>query len=139
MRGSRLALAHVGDSAAFRLRGGGVLEQLTAEHTVAAEVRERRARGSLERMPHGAEHTLTSCLGLPYLPRVDIHETDLQPGDRLLLCSDGLTKPVAPARIAAALSSAATPAAAAETLVSLANSAGGPDNITVVVAWVVAA
>ncbi|MFT3828919.1 MAG: serine/threonine-protein phosphatase [Opitutaceae bacterium] len=134
---SRLLLAHVGDSAALRLRDGE-LEQLTTEHTVAAEILARRAQGSPARLPRGAGHTLTSCLGLPYLPNVDVHEADLRPGDRLLLCSDGLTKPVAPAQLAAALARADSPASAAAALVALANSAGGPDNITVVVAFAAA-
>lgn len=133
-RGSRLVLAHVGDSAAFRLRDGA-LEQLTAEHTVAAEILVRRAQGSPERMPRGAEHTLTSCIGLPSLPGVDVHETDLQPGDRFLLCSDGLSKPVDTAQLTAALARAESPAAAVADLVALANAAGGPDNITAIVAF----
>ena len=131
----RLQIAHVGDSAAFRLRAGR-LEQLTCEHTVASEILARRATGQWEPMPTNAAHALTSCIGLPYLPESDVHETDLQPGDRLLLCSDGLTKPVQPRAIQEALAGAATPAAAARALVALANSEGGPDNITVVVGFV---
>lgn len=131
----RLHFAHVGDSALFRLRAGR-MEQLTCEHTVASEIRARRAAGHWQPMPARAEHALTSCLGLPRLPEIDVGETDLQPGDRLLLCTDGLTKPVEPQAIAAALTSAASPAAAAQALVDLANAEGGPDNITVMVGFV---
>lgn len=134
-RGAKLTLAHVGDSAALRLRGG-VLEQLTPEHTVAAEVLERRAAGSVERMPHGAEHMLSSCLGLPYLPQKAVRTIELRPGDRLLLCSDGLTKPVALESIAETLAQAPSPAAAVAKLIALANAAGGPDNITALVGFV---
>ena len=133
-REGQLRLVHVGDSAAFRLRSS-TLEQLTAEHTVAAEMLARRNHDPNTRIPRQAGHTLTSCLGLPYLPSVDVHETDLQSGDRLLLCSDGLSKPVEPARIAATLAAAASPAAAVAALIALANAAGGPDNITAVVAF----
>lgn len=132
--GAQSTIAHVGDSAALRLRAGR-LEQLTVEHTVAAEIRSRRARGSHEPVPRGAEHILSSCLGLPYLPQVDIKTTELLAGDRLLLCSDGLTKVVAPASIAAILEHATTPAAAVAELIAAANAAGGPDNSTAIAAW----
>ena len=133
-QGERLDISHVGDSAAFRLRDGQ-LKQLTREHTVAAEILERRAAGLVERMPHAAEHMLTSCLGLPYLPHKDVVETDLRPGDRLLLCSDGLTKPVELLAIHAALACEKPLADIANQLIALANQAGGPDNITVVVGF----
>lgn len=130
----RLDIAHVGDSAAFRLRDGQ-LKQLTREHTVAAEILEHRASGLVERMPHAAEHMLTSCLGLPYLPHKDVVETDLRAGDRLLLCSDGLTKPVEQSAILATLSRNESASAIATELIALANRAGGPDNITVIVGF----
>jgi protein phosphatase len=75
---------------------------------------------------------LTSCLGLARLPETDVRETDLRAGDRLLLCSDGLTKPVQPQALRDTLALAATAAAAAQALVDLANAEGGPDNITAV-------
>lgn len=134
--GPQLHLVHVGDSAAFRLRGG-VLEQLTAEHTVETEVLAKRAAGLPERMPRSAAHMLTSCLGLPFLPQRDIQEVELRAGDRVLLCSDGLTKPVERVAIADALAQAATPDSAATALIALANTAGGPDNITAVVGFAV--
>ena len=130
----RLEIAHVGDSAVFRLREG-TLKQLTREHTVAAEVLEHRAAGLVERMPHAAEHMLTSCLGLPYLPQKDVIETDLVPGDRLLLCSDGLTKPVEFSAICETLSRPESSSAIATELIALANRAGGPDNITAIVGF----
>lgn len=134
--GTQLHLAHVGDSAAFRLRAG-VFAQLTAEHTVEQEVLAKRAAGLPERMPRSAAHMLTSCLGLPFLPHQEVLETDLVVGDRLLLCSDGLTKPVERAVIADALAQAATPDSAAAALIALANAAGGPDNITAIVGFAV--
>ena len=134
LRSPQLLIAHVGDSALFRLRDGG-LEQLTREHTVAAEIRERRAAGLMQRIPLGAEHILSSCLGLPYLPQKEVQTTDLRPGDRLLLCSDGLTKPVPADTIRRLLAEADSPAAAAASLVAAANAAGGPDNITALVGF----
>jgi protein phosphatase len=134
-KGTKLTLAHVGDSAALLWRDG-VIEQLTPEHTVAAEVLSRRSAGSAERMPHGAEHMLSSCLGLPYLPQHDVRVIDLLPGDRLLLCSDGLTKPVNLQSIGETLAQAASPEDAVAKLIVLANAAGGPDNITALAGFV---
>ncbi len=134
LQGRHLHIAHVGDSAVFRLRDAGLV-QLSREHTVAAEMRERRAAGLVQRIPPGAEHILSSCLGLPYLPQKDVQTTDLLPGDRLLLCSDGLTKPVPAETIRRWLADADSPAAAAERLVAAANAAAGPDNITAVVGF----
>lgn len=131
----RLQFAHVGDSALFRLRDGQ-MEQLTCEHTMASEILARRAAGLWQPMPANAAHVLTSCLGLPRLVETDIRETDLRAGDRLLLCSDGLTKPVEPQALRDALALADTPAAATQALVGLANDQGGPDNITTVVVFV---
>ncbi len=133
-KGSRLTVAHVGDSAAFRLRDGR-LEQLTKEHTVAAEIAELEQAGLKRPAPFGAEHMLSSCLGLPFLPQQDVHSTHLAAGDRLLICSDGLSKPVDLETITETLIHAPTPEAAARTLVDLANAAGGPDNITVIVGF----
>ncbi len=137
LRQHHLHIAHVGDSAVFRLRDGGLV-QLSREHTVAAEIRERRAAGLVQRIPTGAEHILSSCLGLPYLPQKDVQTTDLLPGDRLLLCSDGLTKPVPADTIRRMLAAADSPAAAAESLVAAANAAGGPDNVTAIVGFTTA-
>ncbi len=131
----RLQFAHVGDSALMRLRNGQ-LEQLTCEHTMASEILSRRAAGFWQSMPANAAHVLTSCLGLPRLTETDVREADLQAGDRLLLCSDGLTKPVELQTIREALASAGSAAAAAQTLVDLANAEGGPDNITTVAIFV---
>lgn len=128
----RLILAHVGDSAALRLRDGN-LEQLTREHTVAAEITERRASGLVERMPHSAEHILTSCLGLSSLPHKDVFETEIKRGDRLLVCSDGLTKAVDRLAICATLAEDARLEEIAAQLTVLALRAGGTDNCTVIV------
>ena len=127
-----LTLAQVGDSAAFRLRDGR-MEPLTPEHTVAAEQARLRAAGKDPEPTTAPGHALTSCLGLPYLPQRFVGATDLQRGDRLLLCSDGLHKTVPLATIAAILGADRPLAQMAAELIARANEAGGPDNITVVV------
>jgi protein phosphatase len=124
-------IGHVGDSRAYLLRGGE-LKQLTEDHTVAAEL---VAMGQLS--PEGAashpqRHMLTRTLGLTRFVNVDEIEVEILDGDRILLCSDGLTEMVDDGTIAATLADGAPDEVAWE-LVELANRAGGVDNITVVV------
>ncbi|MFH9723615.1 MerR family transcriptional regulator [Streptomyces sp. NPDC017254] len=135
--GGRLALAHVGDSRAYLLRDG-VLVRLTRDHTVVqalvdageldpAEAAERPDRALLLKALDGGD--------VPPEPELGVHET--RPGDRYLLCTDGLSA-VAPAEdIHRALAAAVGPDDAAEALVALALDRGGPDNVACVVADVV--
>ncbi len=124
-------LAHVGDSRAYMMRKG-VLRQLTTDHTVAAEL---MARGQLtpeEAAHHPQRHMLTRVLGLTRFVNVDTQEINLEIGDRIMLCSDGLTEMVSDDDIAAALSGTA-PDEATWKLIEMANAAGGVDNISVIV------
>jgi protein phosphatase len=129
---SHLQLAHVGDSRAYLLRDGD-LEQLTTDHTVVGEL-VRRGRLTPEQAAiHPERSILTRAVGLD--PRVLVDTPDpvgLRPGDQVLLCSDGLTEAVADARIAELLSAGADGETACRSLIDAANTAGGPDNITVV-------
>jgi protein phosphatase len=123
--------AHVGDSRAYLYRGGE-LRQLTEDHTVAMEY---VAMGQLtpeEADDHPQSHMLTRCLGLTRFVNVDRIDIGLEPGDRVLLCSDGLNSMVPAAGIAEALAGG-TPDEAAWRLVEAANKAGGHDNISVIV------
>jgi serine/threonine protein phosphatase PrpC len=124
-------IAHVGDSRAYLWRRGR-LEQLTVDHTVVAE---QIAAGRLtphEASRHPQRSMLTRVLGMGQEIEIDEMEYRLEPGDRLLVCSDGLTNMVAEDEIAEVLGRAALEEAAWE-LVERANQAGGQDNITVVV------
>lgn len=124
-------LAHVGDSRAYLLRDGQ-LEMLTADHTVVAE---HVAAGRLspeEALTHPQRSMLTRVLGISPILEVDEIKMQLQDGDRVLLCSDGLTNMVPDDQIAATLTST-TAEDAVWTLVEKANQAGGHDNITVLV------
>jgi protein phosphatase len=121
--GAQAVLGHIGDSRAYRWRAGS-LEQLSTDHTLSGR----------------SSHQLLRCVGGGQQPQApDLATIELQPGDRLLLCTDGIWNTVPAGRIADVL--ADKPAqAAAEQLVQLANAAGGPDNSTaLVIAYVAAA
>ncbi len=132
LRGDRAHLAHVGDSRAYLLRDGA-LTRLTEDHTLVQRmVRDGELTpAQAERHPH--RNILTRVVGVEPDVEVDELTVELRPGDRLLLCSDGLTGMLPEARIAAILGEEPDPRAAADRLVDEANAAGGVDNITVVV------
>lgn len=132
----RAYVIHVGDCRCYLLRDGR-LQQVTRDQTVAQRMVDE---GLLE--PAKAEdtrwaHVLLSCISARASSlNADIYKADLKVGDTLLLCSDGLGKPVPDDEIARHLGLAAADGseAAARRLVDAANAAGGPDNVTVVVA-----
>ena len=128
---------HVGDSRAYLFRSGD-LRQLTEDHTLAAEYVTQGQIAPEDAASHPQRHILTRTLGLTRFVNVDEIELRLEPGDRLLLCSDGLTEMVSDDVIAGAFDDAA-PDDVAWNLVELANQAGGVDNITVIVVDVVSA
>ena len=130
--GRTAVFAHVGDSRAYLVRGGD-LTQITEDHSVVEElVRDGRlSPEDAETHPHRS--ILTRALGVEEHVEVDAYEVDLLPGDRLMLCSDGLTSMVRDPAISVVLRRERNSQRAAETLVDLANRAGGSDNITVIV------
>ena len=135
VNGSKLSLAHVGDSRAYLLRAGG-LQQLTSDHSLVAE-QVRRGIITLQQAEESdMQSVLLRALGAHADVDVDMEEVELMPSDVLLLCSDGLTRMVTEPEIAGLLQSETNPAAAAQKLVDLANERGGLDNVTVVVARV---
>jgi serine/threonine protein phosphatase PrpC len=124
--------AHVGDSRLYRLRGHH-LTQLTEDHTwIARAIREGDVVPSQLRS-HPWRHVLSQCLGREDLSQIDIQTIDVQSGDRLLLCSDGLTEELSDHLIASHMKSIRACEAAANALVNSAKQRGGRDNITVVV------
>lgn len=122
---------HVGDSRAYLFRGGE-LRQLTDDHTVAAEYVALGQLSVEEATGHPQSHMLTRCLGLTRFVNVDQFDLELEAGDRLLLCSDGLNLMVAPDGIVENLTGG-TADEAAWKLVEVANKAGGHDNTSVIV------
>jgi protein phosphatase len=130
--GDRLVLANVGDSRSYRLRAGELV-QLSTDHSVAEELVARGELSEEEAAVHPHRHILTRALGVQPEVAVDAWEVVPEEGDRFLLCSDGLTNEVSADRITEVLSETRDPQEAAETLVRMANRAGGNDNATAVV------
>ena len=130
--GHTALLGHVGDSRAYLLRDGAVT-QVTDDHSLVEQlVREGRLSPE-EAHTHPQRAIITRALGVDAEVEVDTYRVDLKPGDRLLICSDGLTNMLSDDTIGATLRRYADPQQAADTLVDMANQAGGDDNITVVV------
>jgi len=131
--GAKLSIAHVGDSRAYLLRGGSLL-QLTRDHSLVAEQVRRGILTAAEAEESEMQSVLLRALGAQAEIEVDAEEHILFPRDVLLLSSDGLTRMVTEPEIAGTLQAETDPPRAAEKLVALANERGGPDNITVVIA-----
>jgi serine/threonine protein phosphatase PrpC len=132
LEGDRLRLAHVGDSRMYRVRDDS-MERITRDHTVVENLVEKGQLTPKEAHIHPQRSILTRALGVEEDVQVDEAEVDLKPGDRLLLCSDGLTGMVDEDDILRILTEKGDPQAASDALVDAANDAGGQDNITAVV------
>ena len=130
--GATALIAHVGDSRAYLLRDGE-LRQLTEDHTLVARMVKSGEITEAEAEVHPHKNVLTRALGTDQQVEVDEDTITLQDGDRLLLCSDGLTGMVTEDQIQAILENSEQPQQAADRLVKAANRAGGIDNISVVV------
>jgi serine/threonine protein phosphatase PrpC len=125
-------VAHVGDSRAYRLSDGRLV-QLTDDHSLVASMVRDGVISSEEALVDGRRNIITRALGAEDEVHVDVISADRRPGDRILVCSDGLHGQVDDAAIAAVLRDEKDPRVAADRLVSLANAAGGDDNVTVIV------
>lgn len=129
-----LDIAHVGDSRAYLLRDG-TMEQITRDHSYVADMIAAGKLTPKEAETHPYRSVLTRAVGLDPTVEVDSYGVVLEPGDRLLLCSDGLTSMIPDQAVSTLLAAkGSSPAAAADSLIDAANDAGGADNITVIVA-----
>jgi serine/threonine protein phosphatase PrpC len=131
VEGAQVRLVHVGDSRCYLLRDGE-LHMLTKDHTVVAKMVEEGEITAAEAESHPHRNIVTRVLGVEANVEVDEGILDLRDGDRLLLCSDGLTGMVPDADIEAVLRDESDPQRAVERLIRDANDAGGVDNITAV-------
>nr|WP_290228111.1 Stp1/IreP family PP2C-type Ser/Thr phosphatase [Trichocoleus desertorum] len=123
--------AHIGDSRLYRLRGPKI-EQITEDHTWVAKALRGGDLTPEQARNHPWRHVLSQCLGREDLRQMDIQALEVQAGDRLLLCSDGLTEELSDHSIAAHLKGIRASEKAAAALVNAAKDKGGRDNITVV-------
>jgi protein phosphatase len=128
-QGEEVAIGHVGDSRAYRLRAGK-LERLTRDHSLVEEMRRKGQLTDAQAEDHPQRSIITRALGPEPEVEVDLQTAPAAPGDVFLLCSDGLTTMVDDERIARVLGGATSMDAAVRTLVDEANRAGGRDNIT---------
>ena len=126
-----VAIGHVGDSRAYRLRGAR-LERLTRDHSLVEEMRRKGQLTDAQAEDHPQRSIITRALGPEPEVDVDVQTVAAQPGDVFLICSDGLTTMLDDETIAGLLIRATSMASAVRALVDEANRAGGRDNITVV-------
>jgi PPM family protein phosphatase len=129
-----LFVAHVGDSRCYLWRNRR-LYRLTRDHTLVEEMVRHGVLSAEEAAEHRWRHVVTNAVGGDSAGiRVEVHKVQLEDGDTVLLCSDGLTGMLQEDEIARTLQAQTEPEQACTQLVARANEAGGKDNITVVVA-----
>jgi protein phosphatase len=132
LNNSSLSVAHVGDSRIYLLHAGE-LQQITADHSLVAEQVRHGLLTPAQAAVSTFQNVLTRALGPREEAKVDAADHKIVSGDVLLLCSDGVTRMVSDAELAAKLSSPPTAQQAADELIALADERGGTDNSTVVV------
>jgi protein phosphatase len=129
--GRTVLIGHVGDSRAYLLHDG-TLSRLTDDHSLVEElVREGRLTHE-QAESHPRRNIVTRALGQEHDVEVDLYTLEVSPGDRILLCSDGLTVMVRDRDVERIVRGESDPQRAVELLVDAANEAGGEDNVTVI-------
>lgn len=126
-----VTIAHVGDSRAYRWRGGA-LERLTDDHSLVEELMRQGRLTEQEAGEHPQRSIITRALGPEPAVEVDTRTVPSRSGDVFLLCSDGLTSMISEDAVATILAEARSLEQAGRALVAAANDAGGRDNITVI-------
>lgn len=135
-QGDTLVFAHVGDSRAYLLRAGR-LQQLTEDHSLVAELVRQGRITPQEAAVHPHRSVITRALGTEQEVPPDLVSVPLQVGDRIVICSDGVSGLVPDEQIGQVLAAVPDPEAAARSLVAEAIARGGDDNATAVVVFVV--
>jgi serine/threonine protein phosphatase PrpC len=131
--GNKVVVAHIGDSRIYLLRDG-VLEQITSDHTFVQRLVDSGRITPEEAAVHPRRSVLMRVLGdVDVDPEIDTHVLDTEPGDRWLLCSDGLSGYVAEREIAEILLTTHDPEEACDKLIQASLAEGAPDNVTAVV------
>jgi serine/threonine protein phosphatase PrpC len=129
---THVIVGHVGDSRCYLLRGGR-LQSLTRDHTIVEELVDRGLLSAEEAERHPYKNVLSRNLGSRPDTKVDLLELELKPGDRLLLCSDGLYGYASNEAIQYVLGSGDEPQHVARDLIELALRGGGGDNVTTII------
>lgn len=132
IEGERMLVAQVGDSRAYLLHNGK-LQQITRDHSLVADMVEAGQITAEEARVHPSRSIITRALGTSPNTRPDIYELNVAAGDRLLLCSDGLSGMIEDAQIEEIMARFSEPQHCASVLVNEAIAAGGLDNVTVIV------
>ncbi len=131
--GSHLTIGHIGDSRAY-LISDGKIRLLTRDHSLLEQLIESGQVKPEEAKDHPQRHILTRALGISSDLQIDISEEEVEVGSVLIFCTDGLTNMVSDEEILEKVLEQSDPKLLAESLIELANSRGGFDNITVVAA-----
>ena len=132
LENERLVIAQVGDSRAYLLHHGK-LQQLTRDHSLMADMIEAGQLTPEEARHHPQRSVITRALGSDPNTRPDMYEINVETGDRLLVCSDGLSSMIEDEQIEAVMRRVPDPQRCASQLVNEAIAAGGHDNVTVIV------
>jgi protein phosphatase len=127
-----LCFAHVGDSRAYLFRDG-TLERITEDHTPVQRAVRAGVISAEEAVRHPSRHVLAQAVGLDVDVDVDTPTVELRSGDRIVMCTDGLTDPVPDGDLQRLLGGFDTPQAAVDGLLQAALNGGGPDNVTLIV------
>lgn len=131
LRGNKGYLVNVGDSRAYVFRAGELF-QITEDHSYVNSLIKMGVITEKEAEGHHKSHVITRALGAEEAISPDFYQTNLNEGDILLLCTDGLYGELGPEKLAGILSAETQMSTLAERLISEANRAGGSDNITVI-------
>ena len=128
-------IAHIGDCTAYICRNKK-WRKLTSDHTMAEEIRSRLAPGDDIEIPDYFSHTLTRCIGQQDEIETDFYKKTLKSGDRILMCSDGISKTLTDEELHKETIEANTPEYLIRSLIKVANNRGGPDNSTGIAIYV---
>lgn len=134
LAGNTLSIAHVGDSRVYLVRADSI-EQLTDDHSLVSEQVRQGLLTKEEAEKSNVRNVITRALGKEQSVEVDLNETAVMEGDRIILCSDGLTSMVPDDVILSTVASVHEPDKACGTLIDIANKNGGKDNITTVLVY----
>lgn len=134
--GDQLTIAHVGDSRAYMINPDGNFQLITHDHSVVKRLEEIGQISPEQALTHPQRNVLYRALGQGEPFDADIATFQLQHGSQLLLCTDGLWGVISDNQMEDVIRSSSEPQQACQTLINLANSTGGPDNISVIIVQV---